>query len=168
MKKSNLLLILFSFFLFNVFKLMPQNSKEDRTFAQITNTKIEFVIDTVSFKKEISQAIFSKQSNVQFDKIIINKKKVLEANDIFYCVMLYDFDKKLTTARVLNKINNKLYFTDSNYFEKLYISCKGKEKCNPNIAFVDNKLIWLCSDKIGECSINPEYDCKTFRSILNK
>jgi len=140
-------------------------------FAIIDNENIIIIKDTVVFKKEIRDIIFSKKSNVKYDKIdIIKQYSIGKSKEDLYYVILYDFEKNLKTARVLEKNDNNLIFAEEKDFEKMFISCVGKEDdCVPRIVSIDSKKSWICSDsdEIKECSIDGE-GCKIYRTIYLK
>jgi hypothetical protein len=134
-------------------------------FAKIEGNKFFFVKDTVSFKKYLSKSLYSKETNVKFDRVEILKQFV--SNRIFYYVILYDYEKHLKTARILNKVDNELLLSENNSFEQTYISCVGNEiDCKPNIHYNKSKWFWTCGNKLRECLINSNEKCQVFKTVL--
>jgi hypothetical protein len=137
-------------------------------FAKIVQGKISYKLDTLLYKPQVSNKIFSKESNVTFDKIEICHQFTLEDIQIEYSyVILHDFDKNLKTVRFLDKIKDTYYLNNSDTFKKTYLSCVGdKSKCSPNIMITNkSQMEWICSNKVGVCSIDAT-ECKMFKTVL--
>ncbi len=134
-------------------------------FAKIKDNNFFFVKDTVNFKIDLSKNLFSKGTNVKFDRVEILTQFV--NNREFYYVILYDYDKHLKTARILNKMNNELLLSNNNSFEQTYISCVGNDiDCKPNIHYNKLKWFWTCGNKLKECMINSNQKCQSFKTVL--
>ena len=138
-------------------------------FGKIQNDKFEYLIDTLSFKKSISNNLFSEQSKSEtYDKLEIRKSESLGAiKEDYYFIVLYHFGKKLKTARFLENRSGNLYLNEYITFNAIFNSCMGEnEKCFPNITIKsDSTKVWICSDKVGVCSADIN-ECKSIRSII--
>ena len=138
-------------------------------FGKVKNNSFEYVIDTLTFKKSISNQLFSKESKGDtYDKLEIKKAITLgESREEYYYVILYHYQKRLKTVRFLENHSSNLYLNENSVFNTIYNSCVGKdEKCFPNVVInSDLTKAWICSDKVGVCSID-ENECKSVRSII--
>jgi hypothetical protein len=158
-------------FILFVSSLFSQNSNSsylEIPFAKIKAEKFEYIIDTLQYKISVSDAFFSKKTEGTYDEIRILKSETLgEFNEIFYYVTLSHLGKNLKTARYLKLKNNTLYLIADNDFGSIYVSCIGKDKkCTPNVTIDENhNMKWICSDKVGVCSLD-EKECKSVKSII--
>lgn len=166
-----LVLIFLSLFYSCKSSAQKTNTKETNSllFGKIQNDSYEYVIDTLSYKKSISNSLFSEKSKTEtYNKIEIRKSKTLgEVNEEYYYLVLYHFDKKLKTARFLENRSGYLYLNNDSVFNSIYNSCVGEDdKCFPNVV-IDSDLnkAWICSDEVGICSIDAN-ECKSVRSII--
>ena len=167
MKFTVLLIILTIFISCNVSNNHTSFQNSHSIIAVNQGNNYTFKIDTLSFKKRISKAIFSKESNVQYNKINIVKQKSINSDDSFFLLILYCKEKNLKTAKLLKLNNNYLIIDNKNSFEKTFISCVGGKDCFPNIfKKKDNSFGWSCSSNISECFIDDNGKCKSFKSIL--
>lgn len=169
MKKSILIAFCFCFFLFH--PSFSQNSDSnilETPFAKIKGDGYDFIIDSLQFKTSVSDEFFSKKSKGTYDKIEIRKAYTVgEIKKSYYFVLLTHYEKKLKTARYLKNENDILYLITDNDFGSIYISCIGTDKkCSPNL-IIDKKkdMSWICSDKVGVCSLD-ENECKSVKSII--
>ena len=152
-------------FVTNCFGQITSNSK--RIIAKIENEKINFVIDTIKFKKEVSENIFSKNLNIKFNKIKVLHSNQKDCNSSSYYLVLLDQKNNVKTARILNKQGTFLYMSNEDNFKKIYITCVGKkDSCFPSLICKDKKLIWTCSEKLLQCGLDINNSCKKFISVL--
>jgi len=161
--------IIFLIIAANSFLINSQEEKNnDIFFAEIKGESYEFKIDTLAFKNSISNSLFSKESKGTYDKIEIQKLKTVgDIIEDYYRVVLYHFGKNLKTARYLYYNAGKLYLNSDNSFNSLYNSCLGVEKkCSPNVV-LNSKLEmgWICSNKVGICSID-EKECQSYKTLI--
>ncbi len=175
LEKKYLFVIIFlslSFISCNTIKSnLKDNSKE--LFATVTGDSYNIRIDTLIFKKRISENIFSSTSNITYDKIEVKKQFTIgEEKKVFYYIQLTNYNKNLKTTRWLEKINDKLYLNNSekgdDAFELLYASCQGINNCTPNVYISDKKRFWICGE-LAVCS-NKKDDstsCASSKSIIS-
>lgn len=136
-------------------------SQNNTLFAELKENRLEFKIDTLKFKNNISKSIFSVDSNIAYDKLEIVKQFTIgDKKHIFYYLMLTDFDKKVKTTRWLVVKDNYLYLNENvqknnDNFELIYLTCAGNQNCNPNIFALEGKKVWLCGDN-PKCLIDGE------------
>ncbi|HQA73939.1 hypothetical protein [Flavobacterium sp.] len=176
--KTNCPFTHYLFFIFVLFCscLSCKNSKEyvhsKKTFAKLKKDKFEFTIDTLKFKNEISAGIFSEDSKIIFDKVEIIKQFTLgEKSEIFYYVLLTDFDKKVTTAKWLYYDNGFLILNKKERlddFFMIYLTCSGNQNCEPNVFIVDGKKKWVCGEN-SSCLYNDginKVECEKFTTVF--
>ena len=136
---------LFILFFFAFLASCGVHKKNDNVLmAKMKNNKFELLIDTVKFKKNISESIFSSESEIVFDKIEVVKQFTLGEKSIpFYYIMLSDFDKKVKTTRLLIEKDNSLFLTNTqgniDSSELIYLTCSGSKNCEPNIYYLEGK-----------------------------
>ena len=145
-----------------------KNGPNEILFAKVSGKSYEFVIDTLAFKKSVSNSLFSKESKGNYDKTEIRRSKTLgDINQDYYYVILYHYGKNLKTARYLKYDDGKLYLSSDSSFNRLYNSCVGIEnKCSPNVVLNSKlEMDWICSDELGVCSIDAK-ECQSYKAIV--
>ncbi len=67
--------------------------KGTQTYTNTTNIAVlkknhfSFLIDTLKFKKKISQILFSENNNVKYDKVEIKKKILLKGERMYFTLL---------------------------------------------------------------------------------
>lgn len=128
-----------------------------------------FLIDTLSFKNNISENIFSIESKMSYDKIEICKGATVgEAKEKdFYFLKMQNFEKNVVTVRYLVKEKKYYILSDESTFNSYYVTCVGKkENCPPNVYINENnEKVWICSNDVRYCSTDS-VNCTIYRTIL--
>lgn len=129
-----------------------------------------FIIDTLSYKKQIAKKIFSENSNVTFDRVEICKAFTIgKYQEEYFFIKLSDFKKNIIVVKYVTKIKNSFFLTNYSNFELLYVTCVGSPvDCSPNL-FINDDLekTWICSDKVESCSTDS-LNCRIFKSIISE
>lgn len=70
-----------------------------------------FIIDTLSYKKQIAKKIFSENSNVTFDRVEICKAFTIgKYQEEYFFIKLSDFKKNIIVVKYVTKIKNSFFF----------------------------------------------------------
>jgi hypothetical protein len=136
--------------------------------ATQNKNEYSFVIDTLSYKIQISKNIFSEDSKVKFDKIQICEGITIDKyKKPYFFLKLSDFKKNIVTVRYLLKDRKDFFLTNYSNSDSFYVTCAGSDmNCNPNLYINDNlEKNWTCSDIVELCSADS-LNCRIFRSIL--
>ena len=175
LEKKFLFFIIFLNIVFISCKAVKSNLKDSskELFATINDDSYSIRIDTLVFKKRISENIFSSTSNITYDKIEVKKQLTIgEEKSFFYYVQLTNYKKNLKTTRWLERINDKLYLNnsekDDDTFKLQYASCQGINDCTPNVYISDKKRFWICGE-IAVCSNKKDdsLSCTSSKSIIS-
>ena len=151
--------------------MQSQTEYKAKPFAKIKEDKFVIETDTVVFKNEIKELLFSDTDvEVILDKIKVDRNFIVgEKKSEYYFVIIYDTKHHLKVVKWLNRVNDSLYFTEKvggrDLFEQTYQICIGKSNCEPNVFILEGKKIWGCGDS-PVCLIEVTKDsCKSYKTV---
>lgn len=151
-------------------------SSSDLPFASFTDGKVEFVQDTVVFKKHIRESM-NFRDEVNFDKVEILKQATINIGTSksieFYYLLISDTKHHYKVARWLNKVDDKLYINNKNHvgdqFEQMFLICVGADNCHPEVFDIDGKKSWGCN-KDPKCLLeepDPKtITCRSYKTLI--
>jgi hypothetical protein len=87
----------------------------------------------------------------------------------YYYVILSDYDTHTKVFRWLCLKNKALFFDDlttvNESFEQIFITCIGKDNCEPNVYVLNNKMLWTCGEN-PSCSKEGVIGCNSSRTVI--
>lgn len=148
-----------------------QESNTRKLFAEIKDDVLEFRYDTLLFKSFLVKNFYSDTAirlKPGFDKVeIIRQLTFGECHDVYYSILVQDFEQNIRVAKWLTKDRNMLYLSDScekgDCLQAYYITCTGEESCFPEVGVENSIKYWSCGHDL---ICKPGYNCIKRISVL--
>jgi len=147
---------------------VPVNAQE-QLFATLQRRAVHIVYDTVQFKADVLDIVFSdyKQKPSLASLRVVHKPVVGDPAKLYYAVLISDTSGSIKIAKWLEQRGQNLYlidkFSEDKRLQAYYFTCIGTEGCTPSVLSVDGELGWSCKES-AVCT--PDVSCRTIKSFL--
>lgn len=147
------------------------SSQKYTPIAELKDNAIRFTVDTVAYKKMLSENLNIKDRKVSYDKIEITQGVTLGSKRKFYFLQMTAANSRIKVARWV-ELRNKIFYTNDNPeaedpFEQIYLTCEGDGNCSPHVFEDKGMRMWGCSEIVGcNAKEGEEPKCITSQSLF--